>query len=410
MGIGLSLTVVFALQIAATRDRLAGPFLDTRLHYGYDNALYGFQIRNGLRDVDPRSQFGVTVAAYDRWGEATGRPTYYTDHPFLVKALLQLYARAAGVSEWTTRSFYLLVAAGTAAGLFAVLLPTTGSVFAAAAGAATLVSLPVFSVYQLCVKSEADGMLVAVWLYAAFVAALRRGTRGPRLEYAALAVAAFLTHWTAILFVGVLTAYELFLARRHREARRLLRTSAAASAAGLAVLLGLMSWLQRGWAGAREALMRSFGVRSQAIPLPEWGARQLLYAQKNFTVTAALLSLAMLGLLGARVVRLGGAPREEGDPSDEPAGLALLEGFVLVTAAVAVLWVGLFPQGSFVHVYWQYWFCLPIAALVAGTVAMAEGTRLRAPARVAACALVAALFVAARKEYAGIAADQLGTP
>ncbi len=409
-GIALALAAVAALQIAATRGRLDGPFLDTRLHYAHDNALYGFQIRSGLRDADPRSQFGVTVAAYDRWGEATGRPSYYTDHPFLLKALLQLYARFAGVSEWTTRSFYLLVAAATAAGLFAVLLSTTGSVFAAAAGAATLVTLPVFSVYQLSVKSEADGMLVAVWLYGAFVATLRRGTRRPRLVYATLAVAAFLTHWTVILFVGVLAAYELLLARRHPRARQLLATTAAASAVGLAALLGLMSWLQRGWTGAREALTRSFRVRSQAIGFAEWGARQLLYVQKNFTVTAALLSLAMLGLLVARVVRRGAASRAETEPSEEPSGLALVEGFVLVTAAVAVLWVGLFPQGSFVHVYWQYWFCLPIAALVAATVAMAEGTRLRAPARVAACVLVAALFVAARKEYAGIVADQLGTP
>lgn len=406
----LALAVVFALQIAATRDRLAGPFLDTRLHYSYDNALYGFQIRNGLRDADPRSQFGVTVAAYDRWGRASGPPSYYTDHPFLMKALLQLYARAAGVSEWTTRSFYLVVAAGTAAGLFAVLLATTGSVFAAGAGAATLVTLPVFSVYQLCVKSEADGMLVAVWLYAVFVACLGRGTRGPRLAYTGLVVAAFLTHWTAILFVGVLSAYELLLARRRPEVRRLLGTSAAASAAGLALLLGLMSYLQRGWAGARETLTRSFGVRSLAIPFPEWSARQLLYVQKNFTAAATLLSVVMLGLLVARVVRLG-ASRADGAAPEDPRGLALLEGFVLVTAAVAVLWVGLFPQGSFVHVYWQYWFCLPIAALVAGTVAMAEAKRLlRTLARLAACALVAGLFLAARRSYAGIAADELGTP
>lgn len=407
---GLSLAAVVGLQIATTWGRLGEPFLDTRLHYSYDNAEFGFRMRSGIRNGDLRSQFGVTANTYDRWGEPRGGASYYTDHPFLLKAALQQYGRVVGVTEWATRSFYLLVAVATAAGFYAILVQTTGSLFASAAGAATLVTLPLFSVYQVCVKFEADGMLLAVWIYAAFVAYLRRGTRALRFAYAGLLVAAFLTHWTAILFVGGLAAWQLLLARRYPRARELLGATAAASAAGLVALLALMTYVQGGWTGVRASLTRSLAVRSRSIPFADWGARQLLYLQKNFTIAVAVLSLAMLGLLGMRLWKIRRTDRGTA-PAGEPGGLALLAGFVGVSAAVALLWLFLFPQGSFIHVYWQYWFCLPIAALVAGTLAAAEGGRWLSLAlwRIAACGLVAFLLLASRRAYGGIASDELGT-
>ncbi len=294
--LGVSLAAVIALQIVSTWGRLDAPFLDTRLHYSYDNADFGFKIRNGLRNGDLRSQFGVTVNAYDSWGERTGQPRYYTDHPFLLKTLLQLYGRVTGVSEWTTRSFYLLVAMATVAGFYWILLQTTGSLWPSAAGAATLVTLPLFAVYQICVKFEADGMLLAVWIFVALIAYLRKGTRAIRLLYAVLVAAAFLTHWTAILFVGCLGVYQLLLVRRFPRARELLRTTVLASAAGLSAVLALMSYLQRGWVHAMEVLMRAFAVRSASIPLSTWIDRQLIYLQKNFTVPMVLACLAMLWL------------------------------------------------------------------------------------------------------------------
>lgn len=405
----LSLAAVIALQIAMTWGRLGAPFLDTRLHYSFDNAEFGFRIRNGIRNGDLRSQFGVTANTYDRWGERVGGPLYYTDHPFLMKAALQQYGRIVGVTEWATRSFYLLVAIATVAGLYAILVRTTRNLFASAAGAATLVTLPLFSVYQTSVKFETDGMLVAVWIFAAFAAFVETGSPAARRAFLLLVAAAFLTHWTSILFVAGLALCQLVLARRLPRARELLRPTAVAAAVGFAGLVAAMSFVQGGFGGAWGALARSFGVRSAPVPAAAWSARQLLYVRKNFTSTAAIASVAMLALAAVRLRTPGtGRRRSEGTP--DPAGPRLLAGFMAVTAGVAAAWVLLFPQGSFVHVYWQYWFCLPIAALVAATVAAAEAAwRGRLVVRLAAAALVAFLFLASRDAWAGIAADQLGT-
>lgn len=46
--LGVSLAAVIALQIATIWGRLGAPFLDTRLHYSYDNADFGF--------IGPRSR------------------------------------------------------------------------------------------------------------------------------------------------------------------------------------------------------------------------------------------------------------------------------------------------------------------------------------------------------------------
>jgi hypothetical protein len=101
------------------------------------------------------------------------------------------------------------------------------------------------------VKFEADGMLLAVWIFVLLIAYLRKGDRIMRLLYAVLVAAAFVTHWTAILFVGGLGVYELFLLRRRiPRARELFQMTIVASVAGLMVVLGLMSYLQRGCADA----------------------------------------------------------------------------------------------------------------------------------------------------------------
>ena len=402
--LGVSLAAVITLQIATIWGRLGAPFLDTRLHYSYDNADFGFKIRSGIRNGDLRSQFGVTVNAYTSWGERTGQPAYYTDHPFLLKAMLQLYGRVAGVSEWTTRSFYLFVAMLTAVGFYWLLLQTTGSLFSSAAGAATLVTLPLFAVYQICVKFEADGMLLAVWIYALFIACLRKESRILRLLFAVLVATAFVTHWTAILFVGCLGIYELLLLRRQvPRARELFQTTVLASVAGLMAVLGLMSYLQQGWAGALEPLQRSFTIRAASIPWSPWIDRQLSYLQQNFTLPALLACGAMLGLLVSHLWK----SRQE---TPEPGGLHLLAGFMAMTSAVGILWVVLFRQGSFIHIYWQYWLCLSIGALVAGAIAVAE-KRWPSPGiwRVLACVLVAWLFVSAQRAFDFIVADELGT-
>lgn len=166
-----ALLAVALVQTSLVADRLALPFLDTRLHYHWDNAFLSFNARSGLRLGDLRSQFGTTRATWTRWGEVAGPADHYTDHPFLMKALFQQTARVIGTAERASRAFYLVVSFGIAAGLFVACLQATGDALAALAAALVLVLLPLFSTFQISAKYELDGMLVGVWLIAAIGAA-----------------------------------------------------------------------------------------------------------------------------------------------------------------------------------------------------------------------------------------------
>jgi hypothetical protein len=74
------------------------------------------------------------------------------------------------------------------------------------------------------------------------------------------------------------------------------------------------------------------------------------------------------------------------------------------------MWLFGFRQGSFVHSYWQLWFCLPVATLVA--IALASlGTSPRGvtAGAVAAIALVLVLVWETRASYRTMLHEQLGS-
>ena len=405
--IALSLAGVLALQILFCGGSFSTPFLDTRLHYDYDNADFSFRARCGNRDATLRSQFGVTENSYSRWGVKSGESRYYTDHPFLVKAAFQQFTRIVGTEEWASRVFSLAVSFGIAAGLYVVLLVTTGSLVAAAAGSAILVSIPLFAVYQTCLKFETDGMLAGVWLFAALASYLRSGKASRLAAYGILVVLAFLVHWTSALFAGAIGVYLLaaWLRRRDPAAGRALAVTAAAAIAGIALLAIAMSYLQGSWRSAWEHLARSFAVRSAAIPVAAWWARQRGYFDANFTAAVAGVDLLIAVFLGAGRLRRSGKEMEPIASAER-----LLPVFFFSTLAVAVMWIAAFRQGSFIHKYWQYWLCFPIATIAAAFVASRKSQRPAMLLAAAACAgLVVYQLLAAKDSYAGIVKEQLGT-
>ena len=407
----LSLASVLALQLSMCWGKLGLPFLDTRLHYNFDNADYSFRARSGNRNGDLRSQFGVTLNKYSRWGERAGEPAYYTHHPFLVKALFQQYTKVAGTSEWTSRSFYLAVSFAIAAGVYTIFLQTTGSLVASLAGTLTLVSLPLFALYQTCVKFETDGMLVSVWLFVALMAYFRQGTRRALATYGILAVLAFLVHWTSGIFVGALGVCLLLVSWRggNSTTKQALLVTICAGVLGLGALAAVMSYLQRGWGGTRAALAESYTERSASIPAATWWARQWTYARKNFSAAFPWIVLGPFLLLSGR--RLWSRHYRPTTPASPLRSGHLLALFFVATLTTACVWMLAFPQGSFIHVYWQYWFCLPIATLVASSLASLRTKPLVFAAGTAACGvLIVYLLSASRASYAEVFEDQLGTP
>ncbi|HTY42595.1 MAG TPA: hypothetical protein VMH79_12045 [Thermoanaerobaculia bacterium] len=403
--VAAALALVLAIQLWTSHGKFERPFLDTRLHYDYDNAFVSFMARSGNRNGDLRSQFGATLNRYAAWGVRRGEPAYYTDHPFLVKALFQQFSRAAGTAPRASRAFYAAVSFAIAAGLFVVLLQATGEIAPALSGAAVLAALPLFATYQTCVKYEADGMAAAVWTFAALAGFVRRGGRARLALYGVAVAACWLTHWTAALEAGALAVGLLVLWRRRRDARlgKALAVTAAAGAAGAAALAAWEAWMQRGLGAARDTLARAFATRAAPVAMGAWWERQREYALQNFGAPMLVVALLLAVLLGVRWVRAGRA----GAATDA----ALLPLFFFTTLAAAVAWLAAFRQGSFVHVYWQYLFCLPLSALVSGFVAsLPAGSGGRAAALAAVTLLVASLLGAAQAAHAGILRDQMGTP
>ena len=365
LSVAAGLAFLALCQVTLVRDRLAVPFLDTRLHYFWDNAFTSFNARSGNRFGDLRCQFGTTMADYVRWGEPAGRPRHYTDHPFLIQAIGQQAARLIGTSELASRSFSLLVSFGIAAGLFVLVIQTTSSTFAALAAGLVLVSLPVFSTFQVSAKYELNGMLLGVWQFVALRACLRRESRRARTTLTIFTGLTFLAHWTAALCAGVAGAFLAVRFWRHRDepSRRALLSTLVGGIAGLALLACLMAFVQGGFREALAPLGESFSRRSQAVPFGEWAARQRIYLGANFgwTFLAALLGMAVL--VAWRWIWRRESPER------------LLALFIVASAFTGCAWLLLFRQGSFIHVYWQLWLALPWGAFAAAFVDSLRGRR-----------------------------------
>jgi len=414
LGVVLSLSLVAALQLAMTWGKLDDPFLDGRFHYNNDNACFTVAARNGNRVGDLRRQFGVYFCYYDSWGHRTTEGYNYINHPPLMKALFQQYTKLVGYEEWASRSFYLLVAFGIAAGLFAVLLQTTRSLGIALLATAVMVNIPLFATFQTCVKWEADGMLIGVWLFAALVRYLRRSSRPALVAVFLLTFLAFLTHWSVMPFAAAVAAYLLWRSRDRTEpeARRALLAVVGGGTLGLGALAALLLFLNGGSAELFAKLLDA-GVARAGEPRGTshaWWPRQWVYAESNFGVALLLAVLGLTVFFSARwVLRRRKGTRPSDAPGHDPNTLLWVFFFASLTAACC--WLFIFTQAAFIHVYWQIWFVLPIATLIAAFLHTARPRRNLGQASFVVCFLLAVLLSGASvRAYDELLASQLGRP
>jgi hypothetical protein len=399
-----------ALLLLATVPPLDAPYLDARLHTQYDNAWFTFMARNGLRNGDARSQSGVTQNRYTRWSVRDGEPSYYTHHPFLLKAAFQQYTRLAGTGEAAARSFALLLSFGIAGATLLFVQRTTGRLGAGLAAAVTLASVPVFSRFAATLKFECDGMLAALAFLLAVERARRRQGRAALALVGVAAAAAVLAHWSGALAVASI-GLLMFLRPAGRPVpaeRAVVAATAAGLVAGAAALAGAVVWLHRGVAAAARSLAGGFAVRSATagLPLDAWSARQWVYLQENFSLPLIGAACAAAALLLVPSRRHATQAHDAGADS----GIRLLRIGALATLVTGVVWVVAFRQGSYIHSYWQIWLALPLALLAGDLTVHADGYRRFATAVAAAgIALVAYLQVANAQGRRELEAVQLGT-
>ena len=385
--VGLAVGGALLLQIALSWGRLGLPFLDGRLHYNYDNALFATCARTGILLGDARSQMGITQIHYDAWGRPAGAPSYYTHHPFLFKAVFQLWVRGFGDSEFSTRVFALLVSMLAAAGAVVALSIATGSAMAAGLATAVMVATPVFATFELCIKYELDGMAIGTWLLALAFVHLKRPSRGALAGLFVLAVLAPLAHWTAGILVASLIVWlagERVVAGVRDAGPPLLALTLGAGIGGM-ILLAAFAWLKGGWAAFLHDQVAVFRLHEDVSALQpgEWGQRQRTYVALNYTW--ALLGLA--GLLAAAHGVAWVARRVRLTPSRGASSGRMLAAGFFCTLATAVVWVFGFAHASFIHYYMQIWLGLPIAVLIAATIRALGDTPVRT-AMVAAATVV----------------------
>ena len=407
------LLIPLSFQIEMTHDKLSRPFLDGSLHYDYDNANFLFKARNGILLGEAATQFGITDVAYSSWGAPEGKPEYYTHHPFLVRALFQLFVRVCGDAEWVSRTFSLGVSAIAAFGVFFALLIASGSLLASLSATLVLVNIPVFATYQTCIKYELDGMVLGVWFFVAVGLYLRGPSSKARLAtVAGLAALSALAHWTALLFVASVLAWLLF--ERIREHDPVCGAAASATAIGAFVgamaVLATFVLLKGGWVQLFSDLFGAAATRSDTAMLAAgaWTERQLMYANMNFggvlIGVCTVLSVASVVLWLLR-------RRPDGSNPRKGAVGRLLPAFFFCTLAAACAWQFAFRQGSYIHVFWQLWFCLPFATLIAVAVtATRERPLVHAVIGLCGILLVFHLNVASRAAYKELFQLERGTP
>jgi hypothetical protein len=401
--------LIAALQLGMTWGRLDVPFYDGIIHYNFDNANFTYLSRNGIRVATPQSQLGLTQVQHSAWGVPSGSPSFYTHHPFLFKAAFQLVVRVFGDAERVSRTFALAVSFLAATGVLAALWVASRNVVAAMIGAAVLVSIPVFAMYQACLKYELDGMAIGAWYFVAVGLFLARRGRGVRLAIAVLAGLSAVAHWTALIFVCCTTAWLLAERFRGRD-REVLAEAAIASGVGAGVgavlILAVFAWLRGGVAAIFTHLTEAAASRSGGARLLEraWFDRQAAYVSLNFGallpwVTCIALILVIVDSLRRRTAGASGGASER-----------LLPAFFFCSAATALLWQFGFAQGSFVHIYWQLWFCVPIAGLLAWSIVAAgrHGRGAAAVAGVLVVALVVQLYSSSRVSYDALVRNQFG--
>ncbi len=390
--VAVSLAIILGLQLAITMPKINLPFLDGRMHYYYDNADFTYRARNGILLNEPKTQLGITELSYSAWEKPSGEPSFYTHHPFLFKAVFQQYIRCLGDAEWVSRSFALAVSIIASAGIFFGLLLASQSVLAAFLGVATMVGIPLFAIFQSCIKYEIDGMAAGAWFFVALALYLRCPSRKRLVTVSVLALLSALVHWTGLILVLVSVAWLTYEWFRNRD----VNAGRAAMASGLGATVGtlmvfcLFAWLKGGWEPLLSDIIEAASTRANIMELPHgtWAQRQLFYMTVNFGEILPWVS----GFLAAGLVVRWGWRRinNHKTPTLMRASDHLLPAFFFGTLTTACIWQFAFRQGSYIHIYWQLWFCLPVAGLVAMGITVArESSKTYTITAIICCVLLA---------------------
>lgn len=334
----LGLTCLLALQVFCGFFELGMPFYDGRYHLNWGPPFW-------LMKAQETNEAGLAASYFGVAG--------YHSHPQLIGPVVALWTRGVGSSEASIRGLALLLALVSTA-LIAVWVRRYLGSWAALCSAALFASLPIIFIYGR--KLDQENLLV-VFLLAQLIgySIVRSQRRAGLALIAASSLLMMSSDWSGAVFAVALWLAALIA--WGRPERRLLITAGIVSAGGVIVALAaflLQTSLQRSL-GSLPALVGDYyelwqyraGHASDATSASWWLYRQAWFINANFSFPLFVLGLGGLALELFR--RMRDERRRE---------LAIFASAVLAGSLAYQLAV---PQASGIHIYYQFYYAVPIA-------------------------------------------------
>ena len=371
------LAFVLAAQCLIYGYRITDGFYDGRRHTNWGPPFWlmaAEQMHKVRFWTDGRAGI-VSQAVETPAGPKPG--SWYASHPQFIAIPLYLWTGAFGLSEWSARAL-----AGAATLLASLLLwlavkerhgPKRATLFAAFWAA-----LPALVVYGRNPNQESFVMLFLALAALAHEKVLAGDPRW-RWPWAASIAGMLWSDWSGWVFAGLFFAACAVRCRKEVRLRPLVlhallggllgvvvvgaqlaaeRPAGFAAQAGAAVASAVAPRVGTAApASAPSAIVRGLWAQYQGrsgagIPWGDWGGKQLLYFETNFTPLLGFLGLAWaLGAL-ARGMRAG---------AERPGGRASIGTLFLLAAVGTLVYALVVRDASFVHVFFQYYYSLLIA-------------------------------------------------
>ena len=358
------ISAIILLQFLTGLWHIRDPFIDGTLHYNWNPAFWLINAKATNHIGIARSFFGVGMGYEDVPGQNPRPTSFYASHPQLIGPVSAFWTRMFGYDEWSPRVLALLIIAGAAFIFFLTFWEVYGWQFAASFSL-LFVSLPLIVIYGKMFNNEPLVLFflaVSLW---GFVKMIHGNSRSGLLIFLIGLLGMTLSDWSGFVFGGLVVALLLFSSlRRTPNARRMLIFSLGIVLLGFSIFL-LQSYLQRlalqipsetGAASLREVATRSIDLwkyrsgQESPIPWSLWFLKELVFININYSLILAGTGIA--GVFWAII-----AARKRNFPLAKKAVVF----FIAAVLGGQLFYLLFLKQATFVHLYYQYFFSLPIA-------------------------------------------------
>jgi hypothetical protein len=271
----LLLAIILSVQVCVSIPRLNLPFLDTRLHWYFDNAMFLLMAVHSSDETidDPRKIFGVANYEYNH-ALQPAKIHFYSNHGVLSPTLFLQFSKLVGFKEYTPRIFSLLVSLCASLLLFLTIKKVLNSNMVAFILTALYVSMPLQSLYMDQMKySNMEALIFFAFLFSVSHLEARPLLRIARIT---LALSAFLLfHTDYPIFFPAIAAAIYLLARKTGSSRILVFSMMA----GIVSTLLIQWWL--GF-GPVNAASKRIGFDQAGLTTGSWLQKQWLFLAENF--------------------------------------------------------------------------------------------------------------------------------